>query len=919
MRDSPSRFLAILVGMIVLLAAGTPAGSAGGSRGLGSADPDRPSLRRNIGGAYLRLRAHQIALYRGFPFDLGYNPRLRAIHQFELQLGAERARAAASPAAALPSWKAIGPAPIPNGQTFGTVQPVSGRVTAIAVHPTNPSILYVGTADGGVYRTLDGGTSWTPIFDRAQSLAIGAIAIDPVTPSTVFVGTGEGNLSEDSFEGVGLYRIKNADTTPVLQGPFETRVDGTGTTASNGHAFLNSSITKIAIDPNNDNRMFVGNTAGFSGISGSFSPIASWGLYFTANAQGTTPVFSQLGGLPGSGGGAVTDALFQPGSSDNLVVGVEDFTSGALGSGVYRTTNASTASQSPSVSPTFSRTFSLSGTDRNIKLATDKVGSTTTVLAGIESGGGTVMESTDGGATWPTTLTGATGFCDSQCWYDMALAIDPANPNVIYLGGAADGTTSAIFDRSTNGSTFTKSETGLHADTHAIAVAPSNTSVIYTGNDGGIFKSTDGGMSWTSLNNSQFNATQFQSVAVHPTDPKFTLGGTQDNGTNLRGPTGSWTRADFGDAGFALIDRNAVDTSNVTMYHTYFNESGLLIGLARVTSVANAHDNGWAFFGCGFGTPNGIGCSDATLFYAPMALGPGTPNTLYFGTDRLYRSTNEGTTMPVVSQAPLVDGVPISAIGIAPTNDSVRIVGLANGQVFATTTGSSTLTDVTGSWPARYVARTAIDPTNPNVAYVSLDGFMGGPTSHVWKTTNLNGAPPTWTQAGSGIPDVPVNGFTIDPKNPNQLFAGTDVGVYRSSNGGATWHPFGTGLPIVAVFDMAIAHPGTISEVLRIATHGRGMWEIPVPKPALTVSPTSGPPGTTANVTGTGFGPNETIKLSFKDFNGTITALGTALTDGEGAFSRVVTIPLGAASGAGKISAKGVTSHLAATKTFTVT
>src|SRR5205814_6167649 len=120
-----------------------------------------------------------------------------------------------------PAWTALGPAPIPLGQTFGGVEvPVSGRISAIAVHPTNPSIVYVGAAQGGVYRSLDGGATWTPLMDNALTLAIGAIAIDPLNPSTVFVGTGEGDRSLDSFFGVGLYRIDNADTNPVLSGPF---------------------------------------------------------------------------------------------------------------------------------------------------------------------------------------------------------------------------------------------------------------------------------------------------------------------------------------------------------------------------------------------------------------------------------------------------------------------------------------------------------------------------------------------------------------------------------------------------------------------------------------------------------------------------------------------------------------------------
>src|SRR5437870_5496186 len=147
------------------------------------------------------------------------------------------------------SWTAIGPAPIPNGQTDGVTTAVSGRVTAIAVHPTNPNTAYVGTAQGGLYRTLDGGTTWTALLDTATpgttggSLAIGAVAIAPSQPSTVFVGTGESNLSLDSFFGAGLYRITNADTTPPAPGSVSSPVPGSGRPGGSGAAVAGSAAS----------------------------------------------------------------------------------------------------------------------------------------------------------------------------------------------------------------------------------------------------------------------------------------------------------------------------------------------------------------------------------------------------------------------------------------------------------------------------------------------------------------------------------------------------------------------------------------------------------------------------------------------------------------------------------------------------
>jgi len=799
-------------------------------------DPDLPPGAAVAPADYLLRRAEHVGLLRGLPdaAKLPYSPRALAIRQLEKQL-------AAQPLANLSTWTPIGPAPIPNGQTTSVSVPVSGRVTAIAVHPTNPNIVYVGTAQGGVYRTTDGGTSWTPLMDAALSLSIGSVTIDPTDPTNVLVGTGEGNLSIDSFFGVGLYIIKNADSaSPLLTGPFNQ-------SGAAVDVFTNRSIAKILVSPTDHNVVFLATTSGVGGVAGDVGPVLpARNLYRSTNAFSASPTFASLGVVAANVNTIVTSALFDPNDPNILLCSIYGFVSGQ--GGIYRTTNAL------AVTPTFTKVFSHSNSV-NVRLDAIKVGSAVTILsasgeavAGCTAGSaGTLRRSTDEGVTWSATLTSANGFCGGQCYYDLPVAADPTNANNILLGGAGNSSSanpcrSSVLLRSTDGgATFVRSDTGLHADEHAITFSPSNPSIVYTGNDGGIFKSTDGGASWTSLNNATFNATQFQSLAVHPSDPFFTIGGTQDNGTEMLSPAAAWTRADFGDGGFALIDQNAADTTNVTMYHTYFNTMNTQIGFARVSTVANATDGGWTFLGCG-GTVNGIGCNETVLFYAPMALGPGSPNRLYFGTDRLYRSIDGGTSMSAVSPGPIVSGVAVSAIGISRQTDNVRILGLTNSQLFATTTGSGNVIDVTGAtMPIKYVARAVIDPNDSNTAYVTFDGYGVPSGQHVWKNTNLAGGAANWVAAGSGIPDVPVNAFAIDPNDSTHLFAGTDIGVYYSSNTGTSWAPLGSGLPRVAVFDMAFVNSATpANRVLRIATHGRGMWEITPPLPLAVSTPTGG-------------------------------------------------------------------------------
>jgi hypothetical protein len=205
--------------------------------------------------------------------------------------------------------------------------------------------------------------------------------------------------------------------------------------------------------------------------------------------------------------------------------------------------------------------------------------------------------------------------------------------------------------------------------------------------------------------------------------------------------------------------------------------------------------------------------------------------------------------MPLVSQGPLPGGVPVSAIGISPQADGYRLVGLDNGGLFYTTTASSTLTSLSLSAAGStimnpYVARVVFDPNNKRTAFITLGNYAGGTAatqSHVWRVSNLDTSPvltPINGSSGNVLPDVPVNAFAVDPLNSNYLYAGTDIGVYNSTDGGANWSPYGTGLPRVAVFDMAIQGP---NRVLRIATHGRGMWETSIVSPASSTVQFSGP------------------------------------------------------------------------------
>ncbi|HYX54131.1 MAG TPA: hypothetical protein VE783_11820, partial [Candidatus Limnocylindrales bacterium] len=279
---------------------------------------------------YLQLRERHIQTLRGVD-DLARNPKMRssAIRGMELQEQFYRNfmlpfGATAGPVGfAVPTWTELGPSPLPNGQTDPNLNPanevpVSGRVTAIAIDPTDANIVYVGAAQGGLYRTLDGGTTWTPLMDAAQSLAIGAITIDPLNRNTVFIGTGEGNFSADCFFGVGVYVIQNATTTANLSGPFHLSTDATPI-----DLFTGRSITKILVNPANDNQVMVSTASGFSGLSADvFSVLPTRGVYVSQNALSPTPTFTRLTIQTPTTNQSVTDIEMDPADPTRVVVNV---------------------------------------------------------------------------------------------------------------------------------------------------------------------------------------------------------------------------------------------------------------------------------------------------------------------------------------------------------------------------------------------------------------------------------------------------------------------------------------------------------------------------------------------------------------------------------------------------------------------
>ncbi|MEO5561463.1 MAG: hypothetical protein ABIO49_15985 [Dokdonella sp.] len=816
----------------------------------GSVLAARPPQTEAEAGDVAAQRELYFALRRANPYDVNFDSaaaRLRAYRQFQAAVAAHGA--APSSSGHNESWQSIGPAPITLGQTPTSAtdasrSPVSGRVSSLAIDPIDNAV-YAGGAQGGVWRTLDNGTTWSPLTDYLGSLAVGVITVapgaHPLNQGTLFLGTGEGNFSADSYAGIGIY--KSTDSGHTWQGPY-------------GQAqFINRSVTTIAVDSANPQHILAGSSSGVfgvGGVAGAPAPVRgiyisndgglTWAISASAPAQARISRIVQdpitaatwwagVSLIPGNTGGGLLKSL-DNGATWSSVDGVASGLPAIVGNngvgGIARTWLSISSSGGSSV------------IYLGVGLITD----------GGTGYGGKLYVSTDGGSTW-ANKPAANGFCQGQCWYDMPIYTPPESPTTVFTGGGGDsGAVPSSFMRSTDsGSTLADKMVGvdgnsaLHADFHAITSWPGQPTHLWIGNDGGVFRSDDNGDHWISAN-TNLQLTQFEQCDLHPTDPAQAYGGTQDNGTNSFLGQTAWTHSDDGDGGFALIDQGA--PNQVT--HTYFNQSNYLVGAAVALNGPASGPSDYQYFaGTYSGQNNGINPADRVLFYAPMTLDRGLHDTLYFGTDHLYvapdffNKTVNATASSIVYTAvnggnafappvpPSATPGAISAIqsvaNVLPGQPANTLfVGTSNGRVWLSTNGGTSFTE-TDNAPviAQYVSGIAINPRNANNVFAARAGFTGATPAHNVRVSNNAGA--TWVDASTGLPDIPVNAIAFDPIFPNQVWAGTDIGMYLSTNGGATWIPYNQGIPNVAIFDIKANRD---THTVLACTHGRGAFRLNV-------------------------------------------------------------------------------------------
>ena len=671
------------------------------------------------------------------------------------------------------NWIPLGPQPITNALnqfTWGTA-PFSGRVTAIAVNETNPSIVYVGGAQGGIWKSVDGGSSFVPISDSQPSLATGAITISP-DGKTLYVGTGEPNRCGDCYYGDGLLESTNEGLTWSLLG---------------NSVFGDSAISSVLVNSANPSVLLVSTT----------SAACCRGLAFSENPSGIGVFRSTDGGqtwtnvLSPSSGSGVAQLLQDPNNTN------VDYASDFSGSVWQSTDGGSSWAQILGETQSSEQgrvAIAVSSSLQNIIFAAfvDQSGSLIGIFEYNVSNGTVTTLGTPPNPNQIANNTPCGPAGSTQCWYDLLLAVDPTNPNNIYFGGVD------LYESTNGGQSWTdlggyESGSALHPDQHALVFVSSSSGTIYEGNDGGLWSSTNYGSGWTDLN-SQLEITQFYSVATSPNSDSSMIGGTQDNACVQYSGTASWAELTTGDGGWTGIE----STNPSIMYCMY---TGL--------NFQKSTDGGatWSF------ATTGLNLNDQSLFIAPVAQDPNNPGTIYLAGTQVYKTTNYASNW--VNESGPIGGVVISAITVAPSNSSVLYLGDMNGNVkLSTNAGQTWQTIATESSP---ISSIVVDPSNYQTAYVAL-AVLGTPT--LLKTTNEGS---TWQSISlSGLESASINVVKIDPVS-GAIFLGTDNGVYYSADGGTSWELLGSGLPNAAVFDIGF----TQSDQIIAATHGRGVWEQP--------------------------------------------------------------------------------------------
>jgi photosystem II stability/assembly factor-like uncharacterized protein len=726
-------------------------------------------------------------------------------------------------------WTAIGPAPLVNTSMSGSPA-YSGRIAALAADPRNANIIYIAAAGGGVWKTLDGGTTWKSLTDKQPIQFMGAIALAPSNPSVIYAGTGEANLGpsklaiarDNIYYGFGVLKSTDSGATWSLLGKNE---------------FYRRTISKIVVDPKDPNTVYVAvgavATNGLPGNTGIWKSTDGGTTWKNTTASiSTTAAFS--------------DVAMSPSNSQVLFAAVGD-PFGDAANGLYTTSDAG-AHWAPAGD------FPNGATDSHVGRVTVAIAKTNAQVlyasiaqSGVNSVLYKMLKSTNGGVNW-TLLPHTPDYMGFYGDYNTSLAVDPSSANIVYAGG--QGGLNSLIRSMDGGDTWATINGGSgsppHADHHAAGFDASGR--FLDGNDGGIWRLDDPSptnLFWSDLNGN-LDTIQFSGIALNPTDPGIAYGGSQDNGVEEFQNSPEWTTIAEGDGG-SVID------SFMNPQTVYFDGPVASFG---VNSFVERSSNGGQSF---TSITNGINGNEPTIFFPPLVMNDSNASRLLLGTDRVYETQNGGDLWKPIS-TPGMNGWTVStaidSIATSKSNPST-IYATSQGHIFVTT-------DDGAHWAERDVPGFSdhfrdieTDPTNSQVAYIVRDRFTpASQTGHVFVTQN-GGL--SWKDISGNLPNSPTNALALDPRT-NVIYVGDDLGVYASIDGGASWSRFKPGFPIAQVVQLQL---NPFLNILGAGTHGRGMWEITLAHFQLTPASGSEPSGKPFSVLVTAEDPFNRTLTSF--------------------------------------------------------
>ena len=780
---------------------------------------------------------------------------------------------AAASGATVYLWSSLGPNGNydVSGQTGPTGSKDQGRATAIwthfeGAHLVNKNVLFLGFADGGLWKSTDAGDHWQPLLDNQPTLSVGSLDVLPgqdltrYSDATIYVGTGEGNFSISDKDGIGVLKSTDGGASWVVQ-TVPWRGDALGLPGLHR-------IRRLRIDRNVAN----GQSLWLAGDGG---------VYHSANGGAT---WSLVTGLPYSGapagsafpGGCWTEYATDfavdtvdrvNGSSTLLAVfgRYADSTCAATASdarknnGVYRSVDGGATWTKISVSG--ANGFpALPGNVGRISLlsAPSNPKHVYVLIARADNyqslGIFDTLDATANPVVWTAGAT--TNYVNSQGWYDMTGSVDPNDENHLMVGGLDNYVSSDRGATITQVSSWSASDTTwAHADHHHAVWVDATT--YYDANDGGLNVGLIDGatVTWTHKNVDTLSTLQFYGLSQSARDPYKINGGLQDNGHAFLS-SGVWRETVGGDGGFAATDQ----TNDNEAYSEYV-----------YGSIRNSDDGGntWPTTGCmqTFGACTGcLGLCNPdnhTAFIANFMLDVHNQNVMYVGTNYLYRNTDASGAGKIwtriasdglngdfvngnssgAAYISIIHTPPASPVAGAPPLGTPAIsqilyVGTSRGRIWKSTNGGATWTDLTkpplpvsGVMTGRFVTWIDTDPGDANKVVVTYSGWSRSTDpvipGHVFRS--LDGGT-TWTDISGALPDEPFNAVAVNP-NPgetNEIYAASDSGVFVNTAGwtGSSWLRVNSGLlPNVSV-NMLQFTKATAPQRLRAATHGRGIWEM---------------------------------------------------------------------------------------------